>query len=410
MVLYSALNREINVDKKYKRTIASCSFGYIVESIVCSFLPLLFVYFQTELNVPLSKITLLITINFVVQLLTDLSSALFVDKIGRKVSVILADSLASLGIVSLIVLPKLFGDVFAGLLVAVIISAIGGGLMEVLISPIVESCPTEHKSKTMSFMHAFFGIGQVVVIVFSTLFFLWFGIEKWWIIAIVWALVPLSNVVMFVFSPVDEPTKEEKSVGHTMTVFKNYRFWIFFIMMVCAGASEVAVSQWASNFAETGLKVDKWLGDLLGPTLFALCMVVSRLVYGKIGDKIDLDLFMKISAALCVASYLLIGLVDAPAAGFVGTSICGFSVGIMWPGTFSKSAKELGGVSTAEYAFLALGGDMGCALGPTLVGLVSAKLDGSLRLGILCGIIFPAILLILLFFKPKKEQSERAVN
>ncbi len=378
----------------YQLTMYACFIGYIVQAIVNNFLPLLFVTFQKTYSIPLTQITLLITLNFGIQLVIDMLSAGFVDKIGYRASAIIAHVCSAAGLVLLTVLPGAFPDPFAGILIAVFIYAIGGGLIEVLISPILEACPTDNKEKAMSLLHSFYCWGHVGVVLISTLFFTLFGIENWKILAVCWAVVPAANIILFAKAPIYS-LHEEGETGLTLKqLFTRKVFWVMMLMMLCAGASEQAVSQWASTFAEQGLGVSKTIGDLAGPMSFAALMGLSRLLYGKFGDKLDLDKFMRMSCLLCIAAYLCISLVPLPAVGLVGCAVCGFSVGIMWPGTFSKASAAVKGGGTALFAMLALAGDVGCSGGPTLAGFISGCFNGELRAGILAAIVFPVLLLI----------------
>lgn len=378
----------------YQLTMYACFIGYIVQAIVNNFLPLLFVTFQKTYSIPLTQITLLITLNFGIQLVIDMLSAGFVDKIGYRASTIIAHVCAATGLVLLTVLPEAFPDPFAGILLAVFIYAIGGGLIEVLISPILEACPTDNKEKAMSLLHSFYCWGHVGVVLISTLFFTLFGIDNWKILAVCWAVVPAVNIILFAKAPIYS-LHEEGETGLTLKqLFTRKVFWVMMLMMLCAGASEQAVSQWASTFAEQGLGVSKTIGDLAGPMSFAALMGLSRLLYGKFGDKLDLDKFMRMSCLLCIAAYLCISLVPLPAVGLVGCAVCGFSVGIMWPGTFSKASAAVKGGGTALFAMLALAGDVGCSGGPTLAGFISGCFNGELRAGILAAIVFPVLLLV----------------
>ena len=379
---------------KYQRTMYACFIGYIVQAIVNNFLPLLFVTFQKTYSIPLTQITLLITLNFGIQLVIDMLSAGFVDKIGYRASAIIAHVCSAAGLVLLTVLPEAFPDPFAGILIAVFIYAIGGGLIEVLISPILEACPTDNKEKAMSLLHSFYCWGHVGVVLISTLFFTLFGIENWKILAVCWAVVPAVNIILLAKAPIYS-LHEEGETGLTLKqLFTRKIFWVMMLMMLCAGASEQAVIQWASTFAEQGLGVSKTIGDLAGPMSFAALMGLSRLLYGKFGDKLDLDKFMRMSCLLCIAAYLCISLVPLPAVGLVGCAVCGFSVGIMWPGTFSRASAAVKGGGTALFAMLALAGDVGCSGGPTLAGFISGCFNGELRAGILAAIVFPVLLLI----------------
>lgn len=377
----------------YKMTMYACFIGYIVQAVVNSFVPLLFVTFQTEYHIPLTQITLLITVNFVIQLVVDLLSAGFVDKIGYRASAIIAHACAGTGIFLLTILPELFSNPFYGILLAVMVYAVGGGLIEVLISPVLEACPTDNKESAMSLLHSFYCWGCTGVVLVSTLFFALFGTSHWKILALIWVILPAANLILFTKVPIYSLHEEGESGMSISELFRVKVFWLLMAMMLCAGASEQAVSQWASTFAEKGLHIQKTVGDLVGPMMFSVLMGLSRLIYGKYGEKLKLDRFMKGSCVLCVASYLCISLVPVPIVGLIGCAICGFSVGIMWPGTFSKASAAIKRGGTILFAMLALAGDLGCSGGPTLVGFVSSAFSGNLRLGILTAIVFPVLLL-----------------
>lgn len=381
------------MQNRYNKTITACFTGYIVQAIVNNFVPLLFLTFQRTYHIPLSQITLLVTFNFGIQLLVDLLSVSFVDKIGYRVSMVIAHILAAVGIVLLTFLPELLPSAFAGILIAVMIYAIGGGLLEVLVSPVVEACPSDNKEKAMSMLHSFYCWGHVGVVLFSTLFFRIFGIGNWKILAVIWAVIPLVNAFVFTRVPMAALMEEGESGLSLKDLLGMKLFWVLLIMMVCAGASEQAVSQWASTFAEKGLGVSKTIGDLAGPMAFAILMGSSRAFYGKYGDRIDLDKFMIYSSLLCILSYLGVSLLQMPQLNLIACAICGLSVGIMWPGTFSKASAALPKGGTAMFALLALGGDIGCSGGPTLVGMISGMMNDNLKIGILAGVIFPSLLL-----------------
>lgn len=385
---------EYSVKTNYQKTMYACFVGYIVQAIVNNFVPLLFLTFESTYQIPLSQITMLITINFGIQLLVDLLSAGFVDKIGYRASIVLAHVCSACGLLGLAVLPGLLPSAFAGLLLAVFIYAIGGGLIEVLISPIMESCPTENKEKAMSLLHSFYCWGHVGVVLLSTLFFKLFGIGNWRILTCIWVVVPAVNAVVFFKAPI-APLVEDGGKGMSiLDLAKSKIFWLLMLMMVCSGASEQAVSQWASTFAERGLGVSKTIGDLAGPMAFAVLMGSARAFYGKFGDKIDLDKFMVGSSVLCILSYLCISLSPSPVLSLIGCGICGLSVGIMWPGSFSKASASIRNGGTAMFALLALAGDLGCSGGPTLVGYVSSVMSDNLKSGILAALIFPVLLVV----------------
>lgn len=395
------------MENQYDKTITACFVGYIVQAVVNNFTPLLFLFFQKSYHIPLSKITLLVTFNFGIQLLVDLLSVGFIDKIGYRASMVIAHVLSAAGLILLTILPEVLPVSFIGILIAVLIYAVGGGLLEVLVSPVVEACPSDNKEKAMSMLHSFYCWGHAGVVLISTLFFYVAGIEKWKILAVIWAVIPIGNAFVFAKVPIAPLIEDGESGLKLKDLFRIKVFWILLIMMVCAGASEQAVSQWASAFAEKGLGISKAAGDLAGLMAFAVLMGMSRLFYGKYGDRIHLERFMVYSSFLCILSYLGISLFPIPLLNLIACAVCGLSVGIMWPGTFSKASSALPKGGTAMFALLALGGDIGCSGGPTLVGMISGALGDNLKMGILAGVIFPVLLLmgIILCRKIKGEFS-----
>ena len=388
----------------YDCTMRACFTGYIVQAIVNNFVPLLFLTFQRTYHIPLQQITLLVTFNFGIQLLTDLLSVAFVDRMGYRASMVLAHILSALGLICLTVLPEWMGHPFAGSLISVIIYAVGGGLLEVLVSPVVEACPSSHKEKAMSMLHSFYCWGHVGVVLFSSIFFKLAGIENWKLLAVLWAVIPILNALVFTRVPIASVLPEGEQGMTIGTLFQNRTFWLLFVMMICAGASEQSVSQWASLFAEKGLGISKTAGDLAGPMAFAVLMGASRAFYGNYGEKINLDRFMAVSSVLCILSYLCLVFMPVPVLSLAGCALCGLSVGIMWPGTFSRASKALPAGGTALFALLALGGDIGCSGGPTLVGMVSGMCKGNLKIGILAALIFPVLLLTGAKFETKKDK------
>ena len=397
---------------KYQKTMYACFVGYIVQAIINNFVPLLFLTFEKNYHIPLSQITMLITFNFGVQLVVDFFAAKYVDRIGYRTSIVLAHVCSAAGLIGLAVLPELFPNSIMGLMIAVVIYAVGGGLIEVLISPIMESCPSKHKEKAMSLLHSFYCWGHVGVVLLSTLFFHFFGIENWKILALVWAIIPVVNGIVFCKVPMAS-LMEEGETGMTLRELAgNGTFWILMLMMVCSGASEQGVSQWASTFAEKGLQISKTMGDLAGPMFFAILMGASRAFYGKYGDKLDLNRFMVGSSILCVLSYLCISLSPSLLLSLIGCGICGLSVGIMWPGSFSRASQSLPKGGTAMFAMLALAGDVGCGSGPTVVGYATGLVGEDLKRGILAGVIFPVLLLvgIALLHRRTNEHDQQIVK
>ncbi len=385
----------------YKNTLVFCFIGYIVQAISINFIPLLFITFQDTYGIPLSQITLLVTVNFLVQLAVDIAAPLYVDRLGYRGCIVSAHIFSAVGFILLMLLPELL-DPFAGLLISVVVYAIGSGLIEVMVSPITESCPTDNKEKAMSLLHSFYCWGQVGVVAISTAFFAVFGIENWRILAGIWALIPMINGFFFSKTPIAHLISGDQVGMKIGQLLRSRGFWVLMIMMLCAGASEHAIVQWASAFAEKGLGITKSLGDLAGPMAFGILMGLTRAFYGKYGDKIDLDKFILGSGILCIAAFALVVFVPSPVVNLIGCALCGVGVAILWPGTLSKSAVALRNGGTTMFAWLAVAGDLGCTAGPTVVGLVSGAAGDNLKAGILAGMIFPVALVVCLLLNRKK--------
>lgn len=388
----------------YNHTRYACYLGYITQAIVNNLAPLLFVTFQDQFSVSLEKIGLLISFNFGIQMIVDILAAKFVDKIGYRICTVAAHICCTAGLIGMGVFPFLFADPFIGLLTAVFINALGGGMIEVVISPIVESLPGDEKASAISLLHSFYCWGHVGVVILSTLFFVTAGVSNWYILTAVWALLPLFNTFFFAKVPLNTSHMEEAPMP-LRKLFSMKLFWIFLLLMICSGASEQAMSQWASLFAERGLGVSKLLGDLLGPCAFAVLMGASRVFYGKFGARINLKHFIMCSAVLCILSYLLATLSPWPLLSLAGCALCGLSVGIMWPGSFSLSCEYCPQAGTAMFALLALGGDIGCAAGPGLVGAVSNAAGDSLKIGLLFAIIFPVLMFLTVMGLKRMKRS-----
>ena len=379
--------------QNYNRTIRACFVGSAVQSVVINFAPLLYLTFHNTYGIPLTKITLLVTFNFLLQLCVDAASVSFVDRIGYRAGAILAHLLAGAGLVLMAVLPDVMRDPYAGLLIATVVFSLGSGLLEVLISPIMESCPTEKKDKAMSLLHSFYCWGHVALVLVVTLFFNLFGIENWRTLTFILAAIPFLNMINFARVPI-APLLSEGEKGMSIgELVKNKLFWLMLITMICGGASEQSVSQWASAFAEKGLGVSKTLGDLMGPMFFAITMGIARVLYSRMDEKFPLEKFMMFCCGLCIFAYLLVGLSPWPVVGLIGCGICGFSVGIFWPGTLSLASATLPRGGTMMFCLLALAGDLGCSAGPTLAGMVSSAFGDKLQMGILFAAVFPVVLI-----------------
>lgn len=383
-------------------TIYACYIGYVVQAIINNLAPLLFLTFHRDLHISMERIGLLITINFGTQILVDLIAAKYVDRIGYRVSIVAAHVVSAAGLIGLGVLPMRMNDPYAGLVIAMMCNAVGGGLIEVLVSPIVEAAPSSSaKEAAMSLLHSFYCWGHVGVVVLSTVGFQLLGMDRWYYLPLMWSIVPIANALLFSRVPIRTLVPEEEKMPAGQLLSQG-SFWLFFALMLCAGASEQGMSQWASLFAEDGLGQSKMVGDLLGPCFFAVLMGCSRMCYGKFGERLELRKFMTGSAVLCVVSYLMAVLMKNPLLALLGCGFCGLSVGIMWPGTFSLAAKGCPQGGTFMFGLLALAGDMGCAGGPALVSLVSGRFpEYGIKAGLAAAIVFPCVMLGLLRVKTK---------
>lgn len=382
--------------KNYKKTLLACYLGFITQAIAANFAPLLFLKFHSDYGIPLGKIALISGTFFVAQLIVDALCARFADRIGYRKCALAAEMCSAAGLIGLAFLPELLPDSFTGIIISVIVYAVGSGLIEVLGSPIVEACPFEHKEAVMSLLHSFYCWGSVGVILLSTLFFAVWGVDSWRVLACIWAVVPLFNIYNFAVCPIEYLTDD----GNGMSAGGLLRlplFWIAVILMVCAGASELSMAQWASAYAESALGLSKAIGDLAGPCMFAITMGISRTIYGKYGDRMNLMKFMMGSGLLCLLCYLAASLSGSPLVGLTGCILCGFSVGIMWPGTISICSKRIPAGGTAMFALLAMAGDLGGAFGPGLVGSITQLTNDNLQMGMLAGCLFPLVLIVSLF-------------
>ena len=380
----------------YRKTKTACYLGFVTQAIAANFAPLLFLKFHNDYNISLGNIALISTCFFFTQLLVDLFCAKFVDKIGYRICIVASEVCSAAGLIGLAFLPDILPNPFTGILCSVIVYAIGSGLIEVLGSPIVEACPFENKEATMSLLHSFYCWGAVGTILISTLFFLLFGMDSWKWLAVLWALIPTYNIYNFATCPIEHLVEEGSGMG-IRELFQKPLFWISVCLMICSGASELAMAQWASAYAEAALGLSKAIGDLTGPCMFAVTMGISRVIFGKYGDRIDLMKFMTGSGILCVVCYLLTSLSSNPLIGLIGCIVCGFSVGIMWPGTISISSKKFPLGGTAMFALLAMAGDLGGSIGPGIVGYITQAAGDNIRVGMSVGLVFPVILLVMLF-------------
>ena len=395
----------------FKATIAASCMGYFTQAILINFAPLLFITFRNEFGLSLAQLSVLIATNFATELIIDFLGTKYVSKIGYRRSVIIAQALSVIGLCMIPIMPKLMSNKFFALEIAMIFCGLGGGLIEVLISPIVEACPTKRKSAIMSMLHSFYCWGQMGVVLLSTIYFRTVGIENWEYLSLIWAIVPFIDLILFCFVPINTLVEESEESSFRDLV-KQKIFWVFLVMMLCAGATELSMSQWASAFAEAGLGVEKWIGDLLGPCLFAVCMGTTRVFYAANSHKIGLKKGIFISAGICVVSYLIAVFSPIPIISLLGCTLCGVGSGMLWPGTYSIATNRMPKGGVPMFGLLALAGDLGCLTGPYLTGMMSTALGGNLKAGFLFSLIFPITLMVMVFILMKyfKKPDQNSNN
>ncbi len=392
----------------YRKTLTACYLGFVTQAISANFAPLLFLTFKSTYGITLEKIAMIPLVFYLTQLLIDLAATKYADKIGYRVCVMFSQILSAAGLVLVAILPDVLPSPFIGILISVVLYAIGSGLIEVLVSPIVEACPFKNKEGTMSLLHSFYCWGAMGVIIGSTLFFSAFGIGNWKILTVIWALVPFRNTFHFINCPIERLIPDGKSMG-IRNLFRTPVFWLMILLMVCSGASEATMAQWASAFTESAVGVSKTVGDLAGPCAFAMFMGISRILYGKFSEKLDLIRVMLVCGILCAFCYLLAALAVLPILELTGCALCGFAVGIMWPGSISLSSKKCPRGGTAMFAFLALAGDLGAMVSPSMVGMLSEMTGGNLKTGLLAAAVFPVILVLVLLVLNKRNHCKHFI-
>ena len=399
----------MKIKENYTLTKLASYIGYVVQAITVTFAPMLFVRFMDEFSLSIAQVSLIVTVTFVMQFSLDFASVFLVRIFSYRALAVTAHVTAFMGLVMMAFLPDIT-DPFAAVLISVSTYSIGSGLIEVVISPIVDDLPSEHKAGQMSVLHSFFCWGQVITVMISTLFFVLFGVERWRVLSLILALIPALNCILFYVCPISAESRSEKNAS-LGGLFKNADFVLIMFIMFCAGASEIAVSQWASAYCERGLGVSKTVGDIAGPMGFAFCMGSARVLYAWFGSKVKLSKLMLISAVVCIIGYLSVVFSPSAVIGLVGFAVCGFSSGVLWPGSISLASSKVGG-GAPMYALLSFAGDAGCTAGPTLAGLVAALSCNDISTGIASATVFPvALTLSIIIFRRrfyKKNGSSAA--
>lgn len=406
----------------YKHTTLACYIGYITQAIGINFMPILFTIFKEEFSLSYSELGSLVVINFVTQILTDIFSTKYVDRLGFRRTSIPCQLLCFLGLMLLCILPSVMANSFLALAIATIVYAVGGGMVEVIISPIIDSMPSDDSTGAMSLLHSFYCWGQLGIVLLTTLAIKLCGNDVWRPLALILSLIPLINMLLFIKVPLPETENETRTP--IKALISNKAFLAAMILMVGAGAAEQVIAQWSSLFAQTGLGVDKTLGDILGPSLFAVFMIIGRTYFGVMGERLDLRRSLLYSSVLCIFCYIVTALSASPLLALAGCALTGLSVSLMWPGMLSLASSKFPHGGAAMFGVLAIFGDLGCSIGPMLTGFISdfaQKLPVlseisqtsfltaeqiSLKAGIFSGIIFPVIMIPgLIILKEKKGSN-----
>ncbi len=412
---------------RYKHTKISCYLGYITQAVVNNLAPLLFVTFQRNFGISLSKLGSLIVVNFVIQIAVDMLSAQIIHRIGMRGTCILAHIVSASGLVLLGLLPLIMNNTYAGLLISLACCATGGGLIEVVISPVTQAIPSDNKASQMALLHSFYSWGQVAVVLLSTLYFTTVGIDNWFLLPIIFAIIPLLNIFLFMKVPLATLVEDGKEMKIS-SLLKTNILWLMLLFMICSGASEMVISQWSSLLAELGLGVSKTIGDILGPCLFAFLMGLSRMLFGlKVTDKSLMPSLM-ICAFGCVLSFAIVAFSRVPMLSLIGCGLSGFFVGVMWPGIYSLSASLVPYGGASMFILLAFAGDIGCSSGAGLVGYVSdiVKRTGNsifkeivsfsdstqlgLKTGIIISMVFPFVLFVGILILIRHTRIRKAEN
>lgn len=397
-------------NRTFTGTKIACYIGYLVQGIINNIAPLLFVIFSEKFDITLGKLSLLITINFATQLVVDTLSIKFADIIGFKKLAIVSQGIAFIGLICLGILPNILPNAYVGIVISIMLSAIGSGITEVIISPIIESIPGEKKTAEMSLLHSFYCWGQVVVVLLTTIMIKLLGNNLWYIAPIIWSIIPLINTINFICVPIEPNLTEEEKTPFFKMLFSK-QFILCIVIMICSGASEIGMSQWSSYFAESGLKVTKMMGDLLGPCLFAILMGTGRMIFGFLGEKINIRTALCGSAILCIMCYLGTSFINNSVISLLMCALTGISVSVMWPATLSLAAKLFPKGGGSMYSVLALSGDTGCTLGPWFISFMSLQFSQgtgtgeTLKTGLGFGAIFPALMILAVAFLSVRKNT-----
>ena len=395
--------------QSYKSTIAACYIGSFVQAIIVNTTPILFIPLREQFGLTFQQMGLLVLINFISQVGCDILFSNAIDKYGFRRFVVAAHGLAVVGLVLFAASPLLFDRPFAGFVTATIIFSGSGGLLELLLSPIVNAIPTDEKAGAMSVLHSFYSWGQAAVILLTTVLLFVFGRAWWQWIILIWTLVPLFNFFFLMRVPFAPNVPEEQRQGMDKILLKPF-FIAALATILCGAAAELCISQWASAYLEEAMRLPKVVGDVGGVCLFAVMMGVGRLFYGMYGKKINVSLMMLIGTVGAAACYITVALSGTAVLSLLACGLCGLCVSLLWPGTLVVASEHYPLAGAWMFAILAAG-DIGASAGPWLMGVVAEQahrlpfLSGLLtqgmspdQLGLRAAMLVSALFPIIAFF------------
>lgn len=409
----------------YRLTTISCFVGIFAQAVIINLAALLFMPLMRLHGLTYVQLGTLVAVNFSVQVGSDLVFSGLIDRIGFRRLVLPACLVGSLGLFLFALAPVLLpGRVFAGLLAATAVYSAAGGLLEVLLSPIVNAIPNEEKGAAMSLLHSFYAWGQMATIILTTLFLFLVGERHWqWMVGF-WALLPLANFLLFLKAPFPPSVPEEHRLNMGDLILKPFCLLAFAAIFFGASA-EVLMNQWTSAFMERALLLPKLTGDLFGMCGFALMLGLGRAWHGKYGARFDISKALVAMSALAVLCYLVVALAPGSWPGLLACMVCGFATSLLWPGTLIVASERYPLAGAWMFALLAAAGDVGAGLGPWFTGWVvdhaidtaaALRLEqwlgiggeqAALRLGILAGTIAPLLALLCHWGMKRMRENHR---
>lgn len=384
LLLWSFFNAQnffeytVIMKKEFRLTLMAARMGFFTQALVNNLAPVFFVLFRVLYGFSYLQVGILAALNFTLQLFADITSPNLISRFGYRKCAMTAQALCAVGLILMPGLCILTGGVYISFIIPVLIYSYGAGMIEVLASPIVEAIPDLPENTKMSMLHSFYSWGQMTCVALTTLALHFIGYERWFLIPVLWSAIPIFGIILFSRARLDMADMAEKESEKGGRLFCR-SFVLMLIIMTCAGASEIAMSEWSSLFAEEALGVSKVAGDLFGPCMFALFMGMGRMCHAKFGERLNLSRLIKACSLLCVICYVGAALLRPAAASLIFCALTGLSVSLMWPGALSLAAARNNG-GARMYGLLAAFGDIGCIIGPVVTSSVSEFADGNERI------------------------------